>query len=65
MSARRVGTEIVVHTVLLVAVIFALTFLASLPGLCLVPLIASWLPASPSTGRNEPAGPKPPDGPAE
>jgi MFS transporter, PAT family, beta-lactamase induction signal transducer AmpG len=26
---------------------FALTFLASLPGLCLVPFIASWLPARP------------------
>jgi PAT family beta-lactamase induction signal transducer AmpG len=30
---------------------FALTFLASIPGLCLVPLIASWLPASPSAGQ--------------
>jgi MFS transporter, PAT family, beta-lactamase induction signal transducer AmpG len=27
---------------------FAVTFLASLPGLCLVPLIASWLPRAPS-----------------
>jgi PAT family beta-lactamase induction signal transducer AmpG len=26
---------------------FALTFLASLPGLCLVPFIGSWLPAAP------------------
>jgi PAT family beta-lactamase induction signal transducer AmpG len=26
---------------------FALTFLASLPGLCLVPLVASWVPARP------------------
>jgi PAT family beta-lactamase induction signal transducer AmpG len=26
---------------------FAFTFLASLPGLCLVPLVASWLPARP------------------
>jgi PAT family beta-lactamase induction signal transducer AmpG len=26
---------------------FALTFLASLPGLCLVPLVASWIPARP------------------
>jgi PAT family beta-lactamase induction signal transducer AmpG len=34
---------------------FALTFLASLPGLCLVPFIASWLPASPGAGpRGEP-----------
>ena len=41
---------------------FALTFLASLPGLCLVPLIASWLPASPDAGRgNKPAGSKPSD----
>jgi PAT family beta-lactamase induction signal transducer AmpG len=24
---------------------FALTFLASLPGLCLVPLVAPWIPA--------------------
>jgi PAT family beta-lactamase induction signal transducer AmpG len=41
---------------------FALTFLASLPGLCLVPLIASWLPASPSAGRpSEPAAPEPSD----
>ena len=29
---------------------FALTFLASLPGLCLVPLVASWLPTR-SEGR--------------
>jgi len=26
---------------------FALTFLASLPGLCLVPVVASWIPARP------------------
>jgi PAT family beta-lactamase induction signal transducer AmpG len=26
---------------------FALTFIASVPGLCLVPFVASWLPARP------------------
>jgi PAT family beta-lactamase induction signal transducer AmpG len=30
---------------------FALTFAASLPGLCLVPLVASWLPARPERRR--------------
>ena len=39
---------------------FALTFLASIPGLCLVPFITSWLPALPSPGpRNEPTDPEP------
>ena len=42
---------------------FALTFLASLPGLCLVPFIASWLPASPGAGRRgEPTATSKPSG---
>jgi len=35
---------------------FGLTFLASLPGLCLVPFVASWLPARPER-RSAPSAP--------
>ena len=44
---------------------FALTFVASLPGLCLVPFVASWLPARPARPPAMSAGTPATPGPGE